>query len=95
MRKFGRTDANQSAIVRALRAVGCKVESLADVGGGCIDILVMNRGVIYIAEIKDGMAPPSKRRLTPAEKTWHADALAHGVAVYVLENVADALEMVK
>lgn len=71
MRRRARTDANQHAIVRDLRAVGCSVQSLAAVGDGCPDILVGRNGACYVMEIKDGSKPPSERRLTPAEQEWH------------------------
>lgn len=70
----GRTDANQTAIVAALREIGASVVSLADIGNGCPDLLVGFRGVTLLLEVKDGSKPPSKRKLTPDEKeffeTW-------------------------
>lgn len=69
-----RTDANQTEIVDTLRSVGATVQILSAVGDGCPDLLVGFRGENYLLEVKDGNKPPSKRRLTPAEKkffdTW-------------------------
>lgn len=53
----GMPDANQAEIVRALRAVGCSVFSLAGVGGGCPDLLVGRGGATWLLEVKrDGGA---------------------------------------
>lgn len=62
-----RVDGNQSAIVAALRAVGCSVHSLATVGDGCPDLLVGKGGQTYLIECKQ----PGKR-LSPIQKAWHA-----------------------
>jgi hypothetical protein len=71
MRIRGRIDGNQAQIVRALRQVGASVQSLADVGDGCPDLLVGFRGVTMILEVKDGNASPSDQRLTEDQKRWH------------------------
>ena len=71
MRTRGRVDENQAAIVRALRQIGASVQSLADIGDGCPDLLVGFRNRIALMEIKDGNQPPSKRRLTEDEQNWH------------------------
>lgn len=91
MRKIARTDANHTAIIKALREVGAHVCSLAQVGGGCPDILVSYRGTWHAVEIKDGNAPPSKRQLTPAQIKWHTEARA---IVHVVHNVEQALEAI-
>ena len=52
MRWNAQTDANQPEIVEVLRRVGAKVKPLHRVGGGCPDILVGFRGVLYLMEIK-------------------------------------------
>ena len=64
-------DANQRAVVAALRGVGASVTLLHAVGKGCPDILAGFRGVNYAFEIKDGSKPPSDRKLTPAQVEWH------------------------
>lgn len=69
--KSARTDRNQSEIVRALRQLGCSVQSLAEIGQGCPDLLVGFRGENFLMEVKDGMAKPSAQKLTECEKLWH------------------------
>ena len=70
--KAARIDANQTAIVSALRAAGATVQSLASVGKGCPDLLVGFQNRTILMEVKDGAKPPSERKLTPPQLTWHA-----------------------
>jgi hypothetical protein len=70
VRRAARTDANHAAIVKALRAVGASVQSLAGVADGCPDILVGYRGVNLLLELKDSTKPPSGRRLTAEQVKW-------------------------
>jgi hypothetical protein len=71
MRKHGRVDANQEAIVRALEKAGCSVQSLSALGAGVPDLLVGTRDRNCLLEIKDSSKPPSARKLTPAQEAWH------------------------
>lgn len=71
MRRAAKVDANHGDIVRALRAVGCSVQSLAMVGAGCPDLAVGYRGRNFLLEVKDGSKAPSARKLTPDEARWH------------------------
>lgn len=70
MRLHGRIDANQRAIVEALRQLGATVQSLADVGKGCPDLLVGYKGRNLLVEVKDGEKCASRQMLTPAEADW-------------------------
>jgi hypothetical protein len=47
-----RCDTNHSAIVKALRACGCSVQSLAPLGRGCPDLLVGHNGRDLLIEVK-------------------------------------------
>jgi hypothetical protein len=70
----GRKDDNQDAIVDALEAAGCEVQSLANVGHGCPDLMVGTGDFDHpwkILEVKDGSKPPSGRKLTDDEIKWH------------------------
>ena len=91
MRRAARLDDNHKAIVAALRAVGCEVLSLAAVGSGCPDLLVLrpNALTLLLLECKDGSKPPSERRLTPDQQKFHAHW-----PVTVVESVDDALAAV-
>lgn len=87
--KHGRIDANQVEVIHALRKVGAKVQSLADIGQGCADILAYFRGTLYLLECKDGRKAPSERRLTPAQVAWHREWPVH-----VVTSVEEALAVI-
>ena len=73
MRTAAKVDANQAEIVQYLRHIpGCKVAITSMVGNGFPDIVVAWMGTNYLFEIKDGSQSPSKRKLTPAERKFHA-----------------------
>lgn len=93
MRRAARVDANQAAVVAALRRAGCYVQDLSGVGGGCPDLLVGYRGAWHLLEVKDGAKPPSRRELTPAELRWHEAAARHA-PVGLVETVEQALAQV-
>lgn len=88
MRRYPNLDSNQPDIVKALRAAGASVTSLASVGGGCPDLLVGIRNVTTVFEVKDGAKPPSKRRLTEDEEDWHNN---WNGSKHIVESVDDAL----
>ena len=88
-----RADANQPAIVKALRAEGYSVLHLFTLGKGCPDILVGKTDSTggkhnYLFEIKDGDKPPSKRKLTPDEETFFAQWKGQ---THVVKSPDDAL----
>jgi hypothetical protein len=71
MRRAARTDATQTAIVKALRGYGCSVAVLSGAGvPGLPDLAVCSppneHGMRLVGwiECKDGDQPPSKRALT-------------------------------
>ena len=70
---IARVDANQPAIVAALRAIGASVLHLHTLPN-CFDILVGYHKRDFIMEIKDPSQPRSKRQLTEGEAefrdTW-------------------------
>ena len=81
MRRAARTDANHAAVVGCLRACGCEVQSLAEVGRGVADLIVFHRSTrrLLLIEVKDGSKPPSARRLTADQVEWHARWPVHVV----------------
>jgi len=89
-RRIAKVDANQAAIVAALRKIGCEVLSLAAVGNGCPDLLVLRPdGLLALVEVKDGNKPPSKRRLTRHQELFH-----QRWPVSIVTNWAEALNVV-
>lgn len=68
---YKRTDSNQQEIIDDMRQVGITVIDISMVGNGCPDILAGYRYQTELMEIKDGNKVPSKRKLTPKEKSLH------------------------
>ena len=91
MKRAARLDANHHEIVRALEAVGARVQSLASVGSGCPDLVVGWRRRNILLEVKDGAKIPSKRRLTPDEERWHRTWSGQ---VAIVHNVTEALHAI-
>ena len=88
MRRAAKVDANQEAIVDALRAAGYSVTSLAAVGNGCPDLLCGVNGRNVLLEVK---MPGEK--LNSTQKPWHRDwkGKAHVIwsaddALFVMRN---------
>lgn len=92
MRFAAKVDANQAAIVSALRKLGCSVQSLAATGSGVPDLLVGRAGRTHLLEVKDGTRPPSERKLTDDQIEW-IDAW-RGEPVTVVKSVDEALHAV-
>lgn len=66
MRRAGKVDANQHAIIDVLLAANCKVQTLAAMGGGVPDLLVQRPdGTLLLMEVK---APDGT--LTPLQTKW-------------------------
>lgn len=89
--KYGRTDANQSTIVDALRKIGATVEIISDLGDGRPDLLVGYRGQNFLLEVKDGRKPPSARKLTPKEQTFFETWRG---SVHIVYSEIDAVTLV-
>jgi hypothetical protein len=89
MRRAAKVDANHTQVVMALQAAGATVQSLAAVGQGVPDLLVGFQGKTLLMEVKDGQKPPSARRLTEQQITWHG--AWRGGPVAVVDGVDAAL----
>lgn len=84
-RTWGKPDANQAAIVAALRKAGVSVQSLSAVGSGCPDLLCSYHGYVTLLEVKQ----PGKN-VTPAQRRWHAAWDAY-CPLFVVETPDDAV----
>lgn len=91
MRRNGKADANQPALVKAIRQLGASVLVLSNVGKGCPDLAIGHGGRTYLVEIKNPTLPPSARTLTPAEKEWHQAWRGQVAIVETLEDVLRVL----
>lgn len=92
MRQAAKTDDNQKTIVTALRKAGASVQSLANVGKGCPDLLVGYNGINYLIEVKDGNKVPSARKLTIDQEHWHNVWTG---AVHIVKSEDEALKILK
>lgn len=73
MKRRRRSDANQTEVVRALRAIGATVKIVSPFCDE-FDLVVGFRGKNFLLELKDGSKPPSRQSLTDNEdeflKAW-------------------------
>lgn len=95
MRRAAKVDANQSKIIDVFRKMGASVALTHQVAGGFPDIVVgitswSGKKFNLLIEIKDGSRPPSQRRLTADQITFH-DAWK-GI-VLICENEEKAFEI--
>lgn len=91
MRRAAKVDANQHEIVKALRAAGATVQSLAAIGAGCPDILIGYANKTALVEIKDGSKVPSAQKLRPLQEDWHANW--RGGTLATVNSVESALRV--
>ena len=89
--KARKVDANQSDIVKGLRAIGCSVAITSGAGDGFPDLVVGYYGKNFLIEIKDGAKPPSKRKLTPEQEQFHIDWRGQ---IAVVKTLDEAIELV-
>lgn len=66
MRRAAKVDSNQREITAALERVGCLVLSLAALGRGCPDLLVMAGRRLHLIECKT-----ERGKLTAAQELFH------------------------
>ena len=83
MKYKARTDANHTAITKALRKIGAKVTDLSRVGGGVPDLLVFYRGRTTLLEVKTPTGSLNK-----LQQAWHAEHADCGVFVVTSEQEA-------
>ena len=92
MRYANRIDANQNAIVDALRQCGATVRIISQ-GGGIPDLLVGYNGYTILMEVKDGAKVPSARKLTDDEQKFFDDW--RGGMLAIVNSVSEALDLLK
>lgn len=89
--RIRRVDANQAAVVKALRKIGAAVTPIHVVGKGVADLLVSFRNEWFVLEVKDGSKPPSARELTADEREWIA---AQRAIVAIVSSPEEAVRLV-
>lgn len=86
MRRAAKVDANQTAIVLALRQAGASVAITSMVGGGFPDAVVALAGINYLFEFKT-----EKGKLTPDQLIFHR---AWSGRIETARTIDDALRAV-
>lgn len=95
MVRFGRTDANQSAVVSWLRDIpGVSVHVLSDAGDGFPDLAIGYKGVNYLVELKDGAKKKSAQKLTDDQVEWHATWNGQKAVCNCLGAILELLEII-
>jgi len=92
MRYANRIDANQNAIVQALRECGATVRIISQ-GGGIPDLLVGYNEYTILMELKDGSKPPSARKLTEDEQKFFDEWT--GGMLAIVNSIEEALDILK
>lgn len=93
MRRAAKVDVNQAGIVKALRAVGCKVKCTHRLGEGFVDLVVWSPfdRLVHLGEVKS-----LGGELTPAEREFHdewVEAAEHG-QLSIWRTVDEALDAI-
>jgi hypothetical protein len=88
---FSRVDDNQKIIVKTFRQLGYEVVHTHTLGSGFPDIIICSpKGRMELVEIKDGLNPPSKQKLTVHEEKFHA---IWPRKVYIINSIEAVLKM--
>lgn len=91
MRRAGRIDGNQSAIVDGLRKAGISVSILSGVGVGIPDLLCGYRGRNILLEIKDPSKPKADRQLTEDQQKFFREWRGQKEKVETLREALDTI----
>ncbi len=93
---INRVDANQTEIIEAFERLGCSVANLSSLGKGVPDLLVGYGGLCCLCvEVKDGSKPPSARKLTEAQKTFHMNWKGGIKVVKDLDGVIETVSLLQ
>lgn len=90
MRRAARVDANHPDIVAALKAAGASVQSLAQIGDGCPDILAGFRGKNFLFEVKS-----DNGEINELQRRWHIEWRAPVFVVYTADEALRALGVIQ
>ena len=93
MRRRARVDANQEAVVKAIRSYGMSVKVISSMGKGVPDLAVGYQGLTCLLEVKDGDKSASRTKLTPDEQRFADSWRGHRAVVYTAEEaIQEVLE---
>ena len=92
MRRRGRTDANQTEIVKVFRKLGFSVAVTSMIGQGFPDIIIGKHKCNWLIEIKDGKKVLSQRDLTDDEEEFISNWKG---SVFLVETIEQAIALAK
>jgi Holliday junction resolvase len=92
VRRRGRTDANQTEIVKVFRKLGFSVAITSMVGNGFPDIVISKHKRNWLVEIKDGKRVLSERNLTDDEEEFISNWKG---SVFLVETIEQAIALAK
>lgn len=93
MSRYARkVDGNQRPIVTALRGLGAYVQDVSKYPVG-FDLLIGWRGRVLCVEIKNGLRPPSARKLTANEAAIQSELARIGSRLYIVNDEREALAL--
>jgi len=92
MRRRGRTDANQTEIVKVFRKLGFSVAVTSMIGQGFPDIIIGKHKCNWLIEIKDGKKVLSQRDLTDDEEKFISNWKG---SVFLVETIEQAIALAK
>jgi hypothetical protein len=96
MRNKGRTDSNQTEIVKELRKIpSLTVAITSQLGKGYPDILIGWKGLNFLIELKDGSKVKSAQKLTPDEERFHSEWTGQIAVCNSLDEVLQELGILK
>ena len=93
-----KTDDNQKEIVKTFRKLGANVAVTSSAGDGFPDLTVQYRYPgrrchnleTLLVEVKDSAKSPSRRALTPLQKSFHSIFVCH-----IVESVKDVYDLLE
>jgi len=95
VRRAAKVDANQTAIVDALRNAGASVYVTSNVGQGFPDLLCCIEFRTGFFEVKDGAKPPSARKLTSDQEKFRRGCKGFYCVVSTVEEALTQLDLLK
>ena len=90
MRRAAKKDSNHNEIAGTFRQLGWSWTDTHQLGNGFPDGAAGKNNRTLLVEIKDGSLPPSARKLTPMEQTFH-DRFKGAKAI--VESVDDVIRI--
>jgi hypothetical protein len=90
-----RIDANQNAIVAALRKIGVSVKITSSIGFGFPDLIIGINGFNYLFELKDGRKTSSQTVLTKPEQKFFNEWQGQVCIIKSIEEAIHFVELVR